>query len=145
LKRALIYCLLLIAVVLIPVERLDVGKLEPVQAVWAYRENGIIVLETDTEDKGSGETVEEALKDLEANCLGIIYLDTAQFLLVSEDLQEQIPELGQYLKGSVRLCVWDGKGSVEDAAKYMAAHEIGCKLRRWVPTVKLPNLTLKNK
>jgi len=95
LKRILIYCLLLIAVVLIPVERLDVGKLEPVQAVWAYRENGIIVLETDTEDKGSGETVEEALKDLEANCLGIIYLDTAQFLLVSEDLQEQIPGLGQ--------------------------------------------------
>lgn len=144
-KRVLIYCLLLIAVVLIPVERLDVGKLEPVQAVWAYRQNENIVLETDTEDKGSGQTVEEALEDLEAHCLGIIYLDTAQFLLVSEDMQEQIPELGQYLKGSVRLCVWDGKGSVEDAAKYMAAHEIGCKLRRWVPTVKLPNLTLKNK
>ena len=144
-KRILIYCLLLIAVVLIPVERLDVGKLEPVQAVWVYRQNENIVLETDTEDKGKGETVVAALKDLEEHCLGIIYLDTAQFLLVSEDLQEQIPELGQHLKGSVRLCVWDGKGSVEDAAEYMAAHEIGCKLRKWEPSVKLPNLTLKNK
>ena len=46
-----------------------VADLEPVQAVAVYMEGGDIVLETDTEDKGSGNTVGEALKDLKENSL----------------------------------------------------------------------------
>lgn len=143
-KRIIIYVLLLALVLVVPVERMDVGKLEPVQAVWAYRENGEIVLETDTQDRGSGATVEEALADMKERCLGIIYLDTAQFLLVSEDMREQIPALGQHLKGSVALCQWDGQGRISDAAKYLAAHKIGNKLKNWKPDVNLPNLILQN-
>ena len=142
-KRIILYCILLVAVTVIPVKQLDVGDLEPVQAVWIYRREENVVLQTDTEDFGVGETVAEALKDLEENCLGIIYLDTAEFLLVTENTQELIPELGQHLKGSVRVCLWDGKGSVEDAARYMDAHKIGCKLRKWDPLVKLPNLSFE--
>ncbi len=142
-RRIILYCLILVAVLIIPVERLDVGKLEPVQAVWAYRENNEIVLETDTQDRGSGQTVEEALADMKEHCLGIIYLDTAQFLLVSDDVRDQIPALSQYLKGSVDVCQWDGQGSVADAAKYMAAHKNGYKLKNWTKDVKLPNLHLQ--
>ena len=144
-KRIIIYCLILGLILLIPVERLDVGDLEPVQAVWVHREQGNILLETDTEGRGRGATLQEALSDLENNCLKIIYLDTAQFLLVSEQTQSQIPELKELLKGSVKVCLWDGNGSVADAAQYLSAHEIGIKIRLWKPEVKLPNLQLENK
>ena len=143
-KRIIIYCIVLAAVLLIPVKHLDVGNLEPVQAVWVYEENARIVLKTDTNDKGSGNTVAEALQNLEENCLGIIYLDTAEFLLVAENMESRIPELKAYLKGSVKVCQWDGEGSVEAAARYMDAHKIGYKLRKWDTTVNLPKLTLKN-
>jgi len=143
-KRIIAYCLILALALLIPVERLDVADLEPVQAVWAYRYKGNVVLQTDTQDQGRGATLQEALADLENNCLKIVYLDTAQFLLVSEEMQTQIPELKQYLKDSVKVCLWDGNGSVADAAQYLSAHNIGCKLRLWKPEVKLPNLQLEN-
>ena len=143
-KRVILYCILLAVVTVIPIKHLDVGDLEPVQAVWIYLQEEKVVLQTDTEDAGTGESVKDALKDLEENCLGIIYLDTAEYLLVAEDALTLIPELKQHLKGSVRVCSWDGKGSVEDAARYMDAHKIGCKLRKWDPFVKLPKLTIKN-
>lgn len=143
-KRIVLYCLILGGLLVVPVEKLDVGDLEPVQAVWAYLEDGELVLETDTKDKGSGQGVDGALADLEEHCKGIIYLDTAEFLLVEEAATAQIPELGKYLKGSVMVCQWDGHGEVKDAAKYMAAHEKGCKLKDWNGDVKLPVLELRN-
>ncbi len=139
-KRIIIYCLILAGTLAIPVKKTDVGKLKPVQAVWISKQNGQIVLQTDTGDTGAGRTVGDALADMEAACLGIIYLDTAQFLLVSENALDQIPALRQHLKGSVKLCQWEGKGSISDAAKYMSAHEIGCPLKAWDVGVNLPIL-----
>ena len=141
-KRAIIYCLILGSLWFAPVKEAEIAKLEPVQAVWVYRDNGEVVMETDTEDVGSGATVEEALSDMKQNSVGIIYLDTAEFLLIAEGMQQQIPAMAQYLKESVKVCAWDGQGSVTDAAKYMDAHKIGSKLGNWSPAVKLPNLTL---
>lgn len=142
-KRIILYCLILGAMLAIPVERLDVGKLEPVQAVWMHKEADRIVLETDTEDQGIGRSVDEALADLEKRCLGIIYLDTAQYLLVSEDAVDQIEHLRRHLKGSVKVCLWKGRGQVKDGAKYMAAHESGCKLSEWKQGIKLPSLPIE--
>ena len=142
-KRILLYIVILAGVLLVPVQRLDVGKLKPVQAVWISKEGDRIILKTDTEDVGTGATVEEAFEDLEANCIGIIYLNTAQYLLVSDSAADLISPLSQHLKGSVDLCKWDGQGSVEDAAKYMAAHKNGCRLKDWKAGEKLPALHLK--
>lgn len=129
-KRILIYCVIVAGVLTIPVRRLDVGDLIPVQTVWLYRENDRIVLETDTKDKGTGTTLEEALENLEENCIGIIYLDTAEFLLVSENAVDQLMPIKAFLKGSVKVCRWDQSAGVEEAGKYMAAHKIGLPLRQ---------------
>ena len=137
-KRIILYCIIFAAVLLIPVEKLDVGKLEPVQAVWICRVEDEIILETDTEDKGRGMTVEAALADLEEHCLGIIYLDTAEFLLVSEDATDQIPMMRKHLKDSVEVCLWNGQGRVSDAAEYMASHENG------LPIITLQTTNEKN-
>ena len=142
-KRIILYCVILGAVLAVPVEKLDVGKLEPVQAVWMHRQDDQIVLETDTDDWGFGTTADAALADLEEHCPGIIYLDTAQFLLVSENAANQIPMLRQHLKDSVLLSSWDGQGQLSDAVKYMASHETGIKLKKWKQDVKIPLLRLQ--
>lgn len=139
-KRIFLYCLILGALIVIPVEKLDVGDLEPVQAVWAHKENGKIVLETDTNDRGTGATVKEALADMKNCCPGIIYLDTAQFLLLSEEVTGELAQIGAYLKDKVEVCLWDGQGEIEDAAKYMSAHRNGIRLKEITETDKLPKI-----
>ena len=99
-KRVFLYILILGALFFVPLKRVEIAKLEPVQGVWMYEEDGRIVLETDTKDKGVGTTAKEALENMKKQSSGIIYLDTAQYLLVT-NAEEQISTLKQHLKGSV--------------------------------------------
>ena len=138
-KRVFLYILILGALFFVPLERVEIAKLEPVQGVWMYEEDGRIVLETDTKDKGVGTTAKEALENMKKQSSGIIYLDTAQYLLVT-NAEEQISTLKQHLKGSVQLCGWSGEGGLSDAILYADAHKIGLKLRDWRENVNLPNL-----
>lgn len=140
-KRIIIYCIILVGILWIPVERMEIRDLEPIQAVWMYREEGEIVLKTDTEDEGRGESVQEALEDMKEKSSGIVYLDTAQFLLVSDNAQEQIGELASYLKSKVKISLWEG-GDLKEAARYMQSHKIGVKLSKWSHEVKLPKLPI---
>lgn len=140
-KRIILYILILVALFFAPVESAEVANLEPVQAVWMYMDGDRIVLETDTEDKGSGATVEEALADMKQKSAGIIYLDTAQYVLVT-GAEQQIPSLEPHIKDSVRLCQWGGKGELSEAVKYADAHGVGTKVQRWKPDDKLPNLPI---
>ena len=139
-KRIILYCIILIAVLAVPVERMDISHLEPIQGVYLYRDGDSIVLETDTEDQGRGKTVQDALDDMKHKSSGIVYLDTAEFLLVSDNALEDIVQMKSVLKGSVRVCAWDGKGELTEAARYMQAHKTGCRLDKWNEVVKLPKM-----
>ena len=140
-RRIIIYCIILSGILLIPVERMEIRDLEPIQAVWMYLEDGNIVLETVTEDVGRGESVQKALEDMKTKSSGIVYLDTAQFLLVSENAQEQVAALAKYLKDEVKIGLWEG-GDLIEAARYMQSHKIGVKLGKWSREVKLPKLPI---
>lgn len=124
--RRILYGVILLAAFFAPVERLDVAKLLPVEAVAIYLEEGAIALETDTENKGRGSTVQEALKNLKENTTKIIYLDTARYLLVAENAQAQAQELLQYLKPNVRQGTYGG-GDIKEEAKYLDAHSESAK------------------
>ena len=128
--RIVLYALILAALFFAPVERLDVAKLEPVQAVAIYKENDMVVLETDTEDKGSGKTAEEALQNMKQNTPTVIYLDTAEYLLVAEEAKWDVEALRQYLKPSVKVSAYTGD-SVKEAAKYADVHEKSDELKHW--------------
>ena len=130
--RKIIYALMIAALCFVPLKRLDIAKLRPVQAVAMYLENEHVVLETDTGDQGRGETVQNALKDLKEKASAVIYLDTADILLVAENAVSQIEELAQYIKKSVRLCVCDASGRVEQVAEYLEVHGNMPKLRDWL-------------
>lgn len=140
-KRIVIYCAIMVLLYCLPVTGQDVADLEPIQAVWLTYAEDQLQLITDTGDIGTGVTVEEALADMQNKSLGIVYLDTAQYLLVSEKAENAIMQIKPYLKGKVKVCMWEGE-QVENAAKYMQAHKIGIQLRKWEPNVKLPKLPI---
>lgn len=139
--RIVIYIMILAALFFAPLHRIEIANLEPIQAVWMYTENGTVFLETDTEDKGSGGTVADALADMKRNSSGIIYLDTAQYLLVSTSAMQNISAVQPYLKDSARLCIWDGQGDISNAAKYAESHKIGIKIGKWKSVGNLPELS----
>ncbi len=140
-KRIIIYYIILAGVLFLPVDRMEIRDLEPIQAVFMYQEEEEVVLKTDTEDEGRGESVQKALEDMKTKSSGIVYLDTAQFLLVSENAEEHIAQIAPYLKGKVKIGQWEG-GELQEAARYMQAHKIGIKIRNWSGNVKLPKLPI---
>lgn len=117
--RLLLYICILALLPFAPVNRLDVAKLKPVQTVAVSIEEGQVVIETDTKNRGRGRSVREAVENLEENTPGVIYLDTAQYLLVTEEAMSQLEEMKSYMYPSVCVSLWDGKGSVETAAQFL--------------------------
>lgn len=127
--RILIYICILALLLLAPVERLDVAKLEPVQTVAVSISQQQILIETDTENRGQGSTISEAIADLEENTPGVIYLDTAQYLLLTEETAQYSADLEDYMRPSVRVSLWDGTEDVETAAKYLDVRQNLPKLK----------------
>lgn len=129
--RRILYVVILGLLFLAPCERMDVAKLLPIEAVAVYMEEGSVVLETDTEDKGRGGNAKEALQNLKDITPAVVYLDTAEYLLVSEEAANCVEELRSFLKPSVKVCVCEASGRVKTAAKYLEVHGNLPKLKDW--------------
>ncbi len=127
----ILYIIILLLLFLAPVQPLDVAKLQPVHTVAIYTQQAEVVLETDTGVAGRGENPVEALAHLEDVTPGVIYLDTAEYLLVAHNAVSFVDTLSQYLHPSVKVCFWDEKGSVRDAAKYLGVMQNLTELRNW--------------
>lgn len=119
--RILLYIVILVAMFFAPVNRLDIAKLEPVEAVAIYMEDGQVNLQTDGKSMGRGATAAEALQNLKENALAVVYLDTADYLLVGDGAQDAAQQLQEYLKNSVQIGRYSG-GDVKDEAKYLDVH-----------------------
>ena len=119
--RILLYIVILVAMFFAPVKRLDIAKLEPVEAVAVYMEGGLITLQTDGENIGRGTTAQAALADLKENALAVIYLDTADYLLIGEGAEKAAAELQKCLRASVETGKYSG-GNVKEEAKYLDVH-----------------------
>lgn len=119
--RIALYGLIIGLSFLIPVQRLDVAKLEPVEAIALSAEGKQLKLETDGEYVGKGASVAEALADLRENTPAVIYLDTARYLLMGSGTESHLPEIQAYLKDSVKVGAYQG-GNVKEEAKYLDAH-----------------------
>ncbi len=129
--RRLLYAVILVALCFAPVERLDIAKLMPVDAVALYREAGYVVLETNTGARGRGETCNTALQALKKSVAKVVYLDTATTLLVSEEALLYVDGMRPLLKQGVNVYICKAEGQVEDMAKYMKVHGTPTKLREW--------------
>lgn len=120
--RKLLYVIILGALLLAPVERVEVAKLLPIRAVAMYESNGMTVLELDTGEKGTGNDAIEALENLKQNTPAIVYLKTAKYLFVSDNAKDNVDSIKRHLKNDVELYACDAAGRVEKVAQYLDAH-----------------------
>ena len=99
----------------------DLENLEPAAAVRVIKTEQGVTVQTDTGASGLGETFAEAVADLRNSASYEIFLDTAEYVLVSGDDVEPA-ELMEWLRPTCRVCLTDGTGNLEEAASYLAEH-----------------------
>ena len=120
--RRVLYGIILALTFFAPVSRVDIAQLLPVEGVAVYTDGIYIVLETDTENIGKGATVHEALADLKENTPAVVYLDTAEYLLITEDALSILADLKDVLKPSVKVNCCDARGRVKALTEYLRVH-----------------------
>ena len=141
-KKLVIYGILLTAAVMVPSRTTELGKLKPVETLAIYQENGQVVLETDTGDIGRGGTVVKAIENLKETTAGIVYLDTADYLVIKHGGEPFVKYLASYLKDSVRICHGDKGIDIEKTAPYLSVHTPAVEIKDYHEGMALENLRL---
>lgn len=100
----------------------DIGKLQPVQVVRLSCSQGQVCVETDTGDFGYGENLKAALADMKNAASTEIFLDTADYLIVSPECVDLLPAMMQHLRPSCSVCMEDGKPEMEQVGGYFKQH-----------------------
>lgn len=124
-KRWFFFDALFLAAVLLwkPFDGTDVARLQPVEVIRVSKQDGMILVETDTGDSGTGADLAGAFGDLKKTTAGEVFLETAEHLLVSSDGLELLPALEDYLRPSCNIYIEKGAADLEQAAEYLTAHE----------------------
>lgn len=99
----------------------DITKLEPVRAVYLYREDGMLNLETDTGDSGSGQTLTESYADMKSRACGEIFLETAEFLLMVPGVPITA-EFFDLFRPDCKVVFTDVPPDLKSATAYLAIH-----------------------
>lgn len=104
----------------------DVARLLPVELLYIYRSGDQILVETDTGDLGTGGDLTAALEDLKASASAEIFLETADYLVVTEQTKDLIPQLWNILRPATEVCL--GIRANAKAAEFLTAHRPGVTL-----------------
>ena len=94
---------------------IDVAKLQPVQVVRLTCPEGEVVLETDMGDWGMGETLKDALKDLNAAASWV-------YVLVSLDCVVLVAAMMKQLRPSCSVCLGEGELDMAQVGAYLQQH-----------------------
>jgi hypothetical protein len=143
-KVLIAYVLILTAALMAPVQKEDVGKLRPIEVIYIGKDADAVVLKTDTNDVGIGEDVAAALEDMKRTSPAIIYLDTAQYLLIGPGAQGNAMDMQNILKGDVQLCLAEQQPDLELAADYLPSHGKMPRFSDWIKGEDLPILSTEN-
>ena len=141
-KQRLLYILIIAAVFFAPVEPLNIANLRPVQVIAFYGDGENLVIETDTRDRGVGTTPQQALQNLKDTAKGVLYLDTAEYILMEDTAQSAVEALRWAFRKSAKICRIQGQIALEDAADFLASHGKLPKIKEWKAGADLPVLEI---
>ena len=105
-----------------PFHGTDVAKLQPVELLCVMADGGKVKVQTDTGESGQGAMLQEAVFDLKESTAGEIFLDTADFLLLSESALYLMDEMGAYLRPGCKVCLFTDAPETETAARFLRTH-----------------------
>lgn len=143
-KRAIIYVIILAGAFFAPVEKLDVAKLRPIEVIYVSQEGQAVLLQTDTDDVGVGKDAHAALENMKKTSPAVIYLDTAQFLVIGPGGEEATLQLQDVLKDNIRLCKTQEQVDLQQVARFLPVHGQLPKFAQWEEGQILPVLHAEN-
>lgn len=121
-KRTIVYLALIASAVLFARQGREIAQLVPVEVLMVVQKEEIVVLKTDTGNEGEGKSLTEAKEDLEEKTPGILFLDTVEYLVMTEEDQVLAEQLCSILKPSVKLAFVDADADPAGLARYLDAH-----------------------
>ena len=114
----------------LPFEKTDVAQLSPVNLILVEMTDGAVCISSDRGDIGVGDTLDEALEDMEQTCSGKIFLDTVDYVLLEGEAKINCEELKEYFRPGTFLCSARGEIEPESAAGYLRGRKLTCTLGR---------------
>jgi len=121
----------------------SIDDLEPVRLVRILEEKGIYTIETDTGAKGKGSGMDSALEDMHNSTPGVVFLDTAEFLLIGKTVVDE-PKLRELFRPACRICYVQGQLDLQEAADYLQIHMPDSRIRELILGVsEFQMLTMK--
>ena len=105
----------------LPHPAVDIARLDPVRAIYLYMDGAELTIETDSGDSGSGPNLEAAYAALRNNADREIFLDTAEFLILTPDvpITEVFYEL---LRPTTQVVFSNEKPNLETVSDYLTIH-----------------------
>ena len=143
-RRWLIYLIAVLVLYSLPEgQGTELGKLNPAGLIYIYKEADQFVVRTDTKEMGKGVSVETALEDLRASSGAEVFLDTVDYILVTEDTKSCVPELEKQFRLSSNIVLATGQIDAVQAADFLAIHNPELTLLDYVTTGKsIPKLMM---
>lgn len=123
-KKWLIGLLALLAVILpkLGSPATDIGKLEPVSVVQIIAADTGIELYTDTGAKGQGRDLDAAVADLKESAPKEVFLDTADYVLLWGNLDEEQKTIQEIFRPACGVCRAAPNMDLAEAAAYLKQH-----------------------
>jgi len=124
-KKILVWVLAIIAVScadMLPFTGTDVAKLHPIEVLIIERDNGIFSVSTDSGITGFGTDIPGALSDLKLTAPGEVFLDTANYVLLTSECMDVIGTLFVYIRPACQIYLFEGRGDWEKVSKYLESH-----------------------
>lgn len=106
----------------------EISRLEPVELVRLTVEENIVSIETDTGGRGYGQDLDSAIENLHASSSAMVFLDTAEYLLLNDEAQRYLPQLYEVLRPACQVCVANGDLDLTEAAEFLETHSPKIKL-----------------
>ncbi len=101
----------------------DVAKLEPVEVIRIQMDRGQILVETDTGQFGRGADLQRAFEDLKNRASGDVFLDTADYVILTEGSRGQIAGLLDFLRPACKVCLEQGTADLQKVAGFLDTHK----------------------
>ena len=122
-RRWILYSLAALGILFLPKgQEVDIGSLIPVELIHIYKEQDRIMVTTETGDSGNGTTLEKALEDLRATAFGVVFLDTVEYVLVTEESKDLVAELKSHFRLSTNVILATAPIDTEKALQFLAIH-----------------------
>lgn len=139
-KKWIPMLLLAAAVLWSPTRGTDVGRLIPVELVQILRTEQGFLVRTDTENRGVGETLDAAIADLKEQASGEIFLETAEYVLLTETSRGCARDMPAYFRPGTQIYQAPPLEDLAAAAEYLGQHSVPSPLFRLGEGERLPYL-----